>query len=197
MKEKLLNYLLLESDIYKKPLRKRSTLLLLCAGAGLVTVLDYSIQNGFGFLKDAYLIIMTIALVFFCGMFSMVVFSWPTADLAANIGKASGKLNIFVKRMKVAKGFLFASIYTGIVATLLKMLFKSTMELNQASLASGILSVVISFWAGLMITRCIIAVFEETAKKRVIVFLLTSLWYYIIIVQIMGFIIKSAYSIIL
>ena len=64
MKEKLLNYLLLESDVYKRPLRKRSVLLLLCVGAGLITVLDYSIQNGFGFLKDAYLIIMTVVHIF-------------------------------------------------------------------------------------------------------------------------------------
>ncbi|MCK5759296.1 MAG: hypothetical protein KAH14_09395 [Clostridiales bacterium] len=197
MKEKLLNYLLLESDVYKRPLRKRSTLLLLCVGAGLVTVLNYSIQNGFGFIKDVYSIIMTVVLVFFCGIFSMVVYSWPTADLAANVGKASGKLNIFVKRMKVAKGFLFAVIYTGIVATLLRMLFNSIMELNEANFASGILSVVISIWAGAIVTRCIITVFEEAIKKKMIVFLLASAWYYIIMMQIMGFIIKGAYSIIL
>ncbi len=197
MKEKLLNYLLLESDVYKRPLRKRSALLLLCTGAGLVTVLDYSIQNGFGFIKDVYSIIMTVVLVFFCGIFAMVVYSWPTADLAANIGKASGKLNISVKRMKVAKGFLFAAIYTGIVATLLRMFFNSIMELNEANLASGILSVVISIWAGAIVTRCIITVFEEATKKKMIVFLLTSAWYYIIMMQIMGFIIKGAYSIIL
>ncbi len=197
MKEKLLNYLLLEADVYKKPLRKRSTLLMLCIGAGLVVVLGYLVQNGFGFLNNIYSIIMTVVLVFFCGIFPMIVFSWPTADLAANIGKASGKLNIPVKRMKVAKGFLFASIYTGIVATLLRMLFKFAMEINEASLATVILSVLISLWAGSMITRCIITVFEEAVKKKVIVFLLAAAWYYIIVVQIMGFIIKSAYSIIL
>jgi len=197
MKEKLLNYLLLEADVYKKPLRKRSTLLMLCIGAGLVVVLGYLVQNGFGFLNDIYSIIMTVVLVFFCGIFSMIVFSWPTADLAANIGKASGKLNISVKRMKVAKGFLFASIYTGIVATLLRMLFNTAMEINEARLASVILSVLISLWAGFMVTRCIITVFEEAVKKKVIVLLLASAWYYIIMVQIMGFIIKSAYSIIL
>ena len=197
MKEKLLNYLLLESDVYKRPLRKRSVLLLLCVGAGLITVLDYSIQNGFGFLKDAYLIIMTVVLIFFCGIFSMVVYTWPTADLVANIGKASGKLNIFTKRMKVAKGFLFASIYTGMVAAMIRMLFNFMMELDEASVASGILSVIISLWAGSMITRCIINVFDEAVKKKIIVFLLASAWYYIIVVQIMGFIIKSTYSIIL
>jgi len=170
---------------------------MLCIGAGLVIILGYLIQNGFGFLNNIYSIIMTVVLIFFCGIFSMIVYSWPTADLAANIGKASGKLNIFVKRLKVAKGFLFASIYTGIIATLLRMLFNSVMEINEASLASVILSVVISFWAGSMVTRCIITVFEEAVKKKVIVFLLASAWYYIIMVQIMGFIIKSAYSIIL
>lgn len=197
MKEKLLNYLLLEPDVYKRPLRKRAILLLLCIGAGLVIILGYLVQNGFGYLNDIYSIIMTFVLIFFCGIFSMIVYSWPAADIAASIGKASGKVNIFVKRMKVAKGFLYASIYTGVIATLLNMLFNNMMEPNESALVSKILFAVISIWAGAIVTRCIINVFEETAKNKAIVFLLASAWYYIIVVQIMGFIIKSAYSIIL
>ena len=197
MINKLIDYILLEADVYKRPLRKRSLLLLLCTGAGLVIMLDYSIQHGFGFFNNVYSIIMTIVLVFFCGVFSMVVYSWPTADLSASIGKASGKMNITVKRMKVAKGFLFAVIYTGAVSALLRTLFISTMDYNTARLASVILSILASVWAGAMITRCIFSVFEETAKKKLIVYLLASVWYYIIIAQILGFIIKSAYSIIL
>lgn len=197
MKDKLINYLLLEADIYKRPIRKRLLLFLLCLGAGLVIILDYSVRNGFGFFNNIYSIIMTIMLVFFCGVFSMVVYSWPAADISAAVGKASGKMNITVKRMKVAKGFLFAVIYTGVVSALLRTLFISTMEIDAAMIASVILSILASIWAGAMITRCIIVVFEETATKKLMVFILASVWYYIIVAQVMGFIIKSSYSIIL
>lgn len=196
MKEKLLDYLLLETNVYKRPLRKRRILLLLCAGAGLVIVLGYSVKNGFGFINNLYSVIMTLVMIFFLGIFSMVVYSWPAVDVAASVGKASGKMNIIVKRMKVAKGFLYAVIYTGSVSAVLTMLFNSAFSYKGAEAAIFILSVFISFWAGGMLTRCITAVFDETAKKKVLVFFLSSVWYYIIIVQIMDFIIKGAYSII-
>jgi len=187
MKEKLLDYLLLETDVYKRPLRKRRVLLLLCAGAGLVIVLGYSVL---------YSVIMTLVMIFFLGIFSMVVYSWPAVDMAASVGKASGKMNIIVKRMKVAKGFLYAVIYTGSFSAILTMLFNSVFEYKGASAATFILSIFVSFWAGGMLTRCITAIFDETAKKKVLVFFLSSVWYYIIIMQIMDFIIKGAYSII-
>lgn len=197
MKNKLLNYLLLEADVYKRPLRKRLLLFLLCTGAGLVIMLGYVAKNGFTFINDAYSIIMTIVLVFFVGIFSMVVFSWPATDFVANINKESGKIGLVVKRMKVAKGFLFAAIYTGVVLALLSMLFNAVFEGNIASIVTIVFTFIISIWAGAMITRCIVSVFEETAAKKTYIFITASAWYYIIMFQIMGFIIKTAYSIIL
>lgn len=197
MKEKILNYLLLDADVYKRPLRKRYVLLLLCAGAGLVIITNYATQSGFGFLNNLYAIIMTLVLIFFCGIFAMVVYSWPAADFAASVGKASGKMGLSVKRLKVAKGFLFAVIYTGIISAFLRMLANQLFELNGEVIASVLISVAASFWAGAIMTRCITSVFEEAASRKITVFIAATAWYYIIIVQIMGFIIKSAYSIIL
>jgi hypothetical protein len=197
MKNKLLDYILLEADVYKRPLRKRYILMLLCCGAGFVIMMNYAAKNGFGFLNNAYSIIMTIVLVFFCGIFSMVVFSWPATDMSASVGKSSGKIGITVKRMKIAKGFLFAVIYTGAISALLKMLFNYVFDFNSASIAAIIITIAASLWAGAMMTRCITTVFEETEPKKLMVFILSSVWLYVIIGQIMGFIIKSAYSIIL
>jgi len=196
MKEKLLNYLLLGTDVYNRPLRKRSVLLLLCIGGGFVITLRYFVENGFEFINNIYTIIMTVVLVFFCGLFAMVAFSWPTTDLVAKIGKGTGSVNTTVKRMKLAKGFLFALIYTGVVTVLFEMLLKSLLDYKVFVIVSALLIIVTSLWAGAMITRCILTVFEETKAKKVIVFIFSSILYYLIVAQIMGFIIKSAYSII-
>lgn len=159
-------------------------------------ILGYSIKNGFGFINNLYSIILTIAMIFFLGIFSMVAYSWPAVDIAASVGEASGKMNIIVKRMKIAKGFLFAVIYTGSVSAILTMLINSVLDYKDAVAATFILYVVISLWAGGMMARCIMTVFDETAKRKMLVFLLASVWYYIIIIEIMDFIIKGAYSII-
>lgn len=197
MKEKFLNYLLLEADVYNRPLRKRYILLLLCAGAGLVIMMNYAARTGFGFLNNIYSIIMTVVLVFFCGIFSMVVYSWPAADLSSSIGKVPGNIRLTVKRMKVAKGFLLVVIYTGTVSALISFLIIAVFNIENTKLIITVISIIASVWAGAMITRCIINVFEETASGKLYVFLAATVWYYIIVVQIMGFIINSAYSIIL
>lgn len=197
MKKKLLDLLLLTDDVYLRPLRKRRVLLSLCTAAGLVFVLDHAARRGFGFMNNIFAIITAVVLVLFTGIFSIVMFTWPMTDLAVYLSEGLEKFNVTVKRMKLAKGFLIAAIYTGTVAAFLKIIIYSSVGLGTAEVLSVIISILASLWAGAMITRCITTVFEETSPRKLMVFGAVSIWYYITVVQITVFIIKIAYSIIL
>ncbi|HPJ22012.1 MAG TPA: hypothetical protein PLP30_02370 [Clostridia bacterium] len=197
MKKKLLDLLLLTDDVYLRPLRKRSVLLALCSAAGLVFVLDHAARRGFLFLNNVFAIITAVVLVLFTGIFSIVMFAWPMTDLAVYLSEGIERFNLTVKRMKLVKGFLIAAIYTGTVAAFLKIIINATTGLATAEFLSVIISIAASLWAGAMITRCITVIFEETSNRKLLVFGAVSVWYYITVVQITVFIIKTAYSIIL
>ena len=196
MKEKLLDYLLLSPNVYAKPLRKRWLLFLLLVGAGLVLVLGYSIQDGFTFIRNVFYIVMTIVLVLFSGIFASVMFCWPVSDLCASLSGDTGRINLTVKRFKVIKGFLLTVIYTGIISSLVMLVMELSLE-SGTSLASTIILIITSIWAGAMMTRCIFTVFSDMSLKKYQVFIGSVVLYYIVVVQIMGFIMKVAYSIIL
>ena len=195
--KKIIDLLLLTEDVYLRPLRKRRVLLMLCAAAGLVFVLDHAARRGFGFLNNIYTIITAVVLVLFTGIFSIVMFAWPMTDLAVYLSGGLERFNLSVKRMKLVKGFLIAAIYTGTISALLKIIIYAFADIGTAQVLSVLVSIAASLWAGAMITRCVTAVFEETATKRILVFGAVSIWYYITVVQITVFIIKIAYSIIL
>ena len=197
MKKKLLDLLLLTDDVYLRPLRKRRVLLFLCSAAGLVFVLDHAARRGFVFLSNIYAIITAVVLIFFTGIFSIVMFAWPMTDLAVYLSDGIERFNLTVKRMKLVKGFLIASIYTGTVSALLKIIIYAVMGFGAAEVLSVIVSIAASLWAGAMITRCITTVFEETMSHKLLIFGAVSIWYYITVVIITVFIIKIAYSIIL
>ncbi|MBN2558176.1 MAG: hypothetical protein JXB33_05440 [Clostridia bacterium] len=197
MKNKILDYVLLNRLVYKKPVRKRFMLFMLGTGAGIVYMLGYSVTSGWGFFSNIFTVIMAVVLILFTGIFSAVIFCWPIADLMVVISEGLEKFNFPVKRLKLVKGFFYAVIYTGTVAGFVKILAFGFMELENAVLVSTLASVLASVWAGAMVTRCIISVFEETAKKKKLILAISAIWYYLIVVQIIGFIIKIAYSIIL
>lgn len=194
--KKIIDLLLLTEDVYLRPLRKRRVLLMLCAAAGLVFVLDHAARLGFGFLNNIYAILTAVVLVLFTGIFSIVMFTWPMTDLAVYLTGGLERFNLAVKRMKLAKGFLIAAIYTGIISAFFKIVVYTFADFQVARVLSIIMSIAVSLWAGAMITRCMTTVFEETAEKKVLVFGVVSVWYYITVVQITVFIIKIAYSII-
>lgn len=196
MKETLLNYLLLTDEIYRQPLRKRKTLLALCFGAGIVFMLSHSARHGLGFFTNIYGILTAIVLMLFTGIFAIVMFCWPIADVILAYGKGIEQVAFAVKRMKLVKGFLFAAIYTGSIAAIIKIMAHYFFAINTAALISAIIALLSALWAGAMLTRCITAVFRETKFKKWQVFWLTSIWYYLTTIQIIAFIIKTAYSII-
>ncbi len=196
MKNTLLNYLLLTDEIYRQPLRRRKLLLALCFGAGIVFMLSHSARYGFGFFTNIYGILTAAVLIMFTGIFALVMFSWPISDMILAYGKGVERIGFAVKRMKLVKGFLFAVIYTGSVAAVIKIIVHYFLEINTAALVTEIVSALSALWAGAMLTRCIIAVFRETKFKKWAVFAVASVWYYLTAVQIIAFIIKTAYSII-
>jgi len=197
MKKKLLDVFLLTDDVYQRPLRKRRVLLLLCIAAGLIFVLDHAAKRGFVFLNNIFAIITAVVLILFTGIFSIVMFAWPMTDLAVYLSGGLERFNVTVKRMKLVKGFLYAAIYTGTVAALLKIIIYATVDIQAAGILSTIISILGAIWAAAMITRCITIVFVETKPRRLLVFGASVIWYYITVVQITVFIIKIAYSIIL
>jgi hypothetical protein len=161
-----------------------------------VFILSYSSRYGFGYLKNIYGILTTLVLVMFTGIFAIVMFCWPASDIILAYGKGRETVGFMVKRMKLVKGYLFAAIYTGSVAAFIKILAYFFLEINTAAVISHAVSAVAALWAGGMITRCVITVFRETKFNRYAVFALASVWYYLTTVQIISFIIKTAYSII-
>jgi hypothetical protein len=190
--KRFLDFFLLNRNIFKRPVKLKTGLLLLIFAAGLVMLIRYSIRTEV--LNSFNAVILGIALSVFTGVLSVVLFSWPSADFLSSLNPEVDRFHLNIKRIKLAKGFLYAVILTGTTAGIMDFFLVRIVDMELSRILITIVSILSSLWAGGIISRCAFAVFEKAEERKKLVFFILTIWYYIIVIQAMDCIIRIIYN---
>ncbi|MFO7636500.1 MAG: hypothetical protein R6W96_04250, partial [Clostridia bacterium] len=177
--KKLLDILLLDRNLYKRPVRTRTGLFVLILAAGLVMVAGHFIRTGR--VPDILALVIGLGLVLFTGGFAVVAWGWPAADFLCSLDPEVEKFQLRTKRLKLVKGFLYGVILTGTLSGLLEFIIVRWTDFNLSRVLTSLVAVIFTLWAGGIVSRCAFEVFEMAHTKKKLVFILLSVWYYIIV----------------
>lgn len=170
---------LLNRHFHQRPMKSRLRLLLLVLCGGLVVVLRFWIRAGL--YPDLSSILTGAGLIGFTGVFSVIAFCWPAADFLCSLNPETECFQFNSKRTRLIRGFLYALILTGTMAGILDYAVIRIADYALSRVLFAIISVLAAVWAGGMLSRCAFTVFETVHKKKYVVFISLSLWYYVIV----------------
>ena len=177
--KQILDFLLLNRMIFKRPVKSKLSLIFLMFISGAVMVLKYSVRTSA--FNSTNTIILGFALAIFTGVFSVVAFCWPASDFLSSLNPEIEKFHLNIKRIKLAKGFLYAVILTGALEGAVSYLLVNIDDFMLSRILINFVAVLASLWAGGIVSRCSFAVFEKASEKKILVFFALAAWYYIIV----------------